>query len=83
VGYSSVKFFVNIHAAVDYADNGDLIGIDDVKDQMQAHHEAPKLWSQTGAFLSDERDRARLSKFASILRSNSLAATGLRSARWR
>ena len=49
-----MKFFIHIHATVDHANDGDLIGFDSVKDQMETDHEATQSGSKVRTFASDE-----------------------------
>jgi hypothetical protein len=49
-----VEFFLDIHATVDHANNGNLIGIDSVKDQMDPNHETTEPGSKTRTFSANE-----------------------------
>ena len=53
-GHSSVEFFVDIHAAVDHANDGDLIGIDGVKNQIETDHETTQPGSKARTLSTDE-----------------------------
>ena len=78
-----MKFFFNIHTAVDNANEHNLTGLDRVKDEVESYHEA----TEPGARLERSRpmngNRAKLSKFVSTLSMKSFAAFELRSSRYR
>jgi hypothetical protein len=49
-----VEFFFDIHAAVDHANNGNVTGLDRVKDQVESYHEATEPGSKTRTFPANE-----------------------------
>jgi hypothetical protein len=47
-----VEFFIDIHAAIDYANDGNLPTLDSVKDQVQTDDQTAQAGRKAGAFPS-------------------------------
>jgi hypothetical protein len=45
-----VEFFFDVHAAVDHTNNGDLIELNRVEDQMESYHKTTEPGSKTRTF---------------------------------
>jgi hypothetical protein len=49
-----VEFFFDIHTAVDHTNDGNLIGLDRIKDQMETYHKATEPGSKARTFSANE-----------------------------
>jgi hypothetical protein len=49
-----LKFFVDIHAAIDHPNDGNVIAIDGVKNEVKSDNKTPQAGSEVGAFPADE-----------------------------
>jgi precorrin-6B methylase 2 len=49
-----LKFFVDIHAAIDHPNDGNVIAIDGVENQVKSGNKTPQPGSEVGAFPADE-----------------------------
>jgi hypothetical protein len=75
-----VKFFINVHTAIDHANYSDLIGIYSIKDQMEANHQAAQFHGQTRSLATDEWEACEVLEIVVDPADESSAAFGLRSA---
>ena len=55
-----MKFFVDIHAIVNHANDSDFIGVDSVKDQMQAHYKTTEPRSKCRSRSPDEWETGQI-----------------------
>jgi hypothetical protein len=76
-----LKFFVDIHAAIDQPNDGNVIAIDGVENEMKSDNKTPQPRSEIRAFPADEGKSREIFEIL-IDRMKSLAAAGLRSSRY-
>jgi hypothetical protein len=55
-----LKFFSNVHAAIDYPNDRDLVHADDVKYQIKSGHDTPQTGIKTRTLAANERKSGQI-----------------------